>query len=741
MNQDGIKTRHPMPVRWVDTEKETAEPKILRLEDLLAILRRNLALIAICVAAAIAAATYMISNTTPQYVASAEMLLGGDDTGNRISLDLLDERALNDSALQGEIAVLQSMALLVRVVNRLDLEESPEFNPALRPPAAPTPVIDSLKNRLRAFLRPQAETVPKTAAPDITSALTRAAESGTGMLDGKGPTVDLLRRSLSISQRGTSYVVRVTASSEDPVTAAAIANAVVEEYIAFTGDRRFAAALRYTGWLETRVTELARSVEDSETAVLTERARAESDVDSSDRLAQQMEEMTTKLVNVRAELSETEARALEARKLLESGGTLAAASVLSSSVLTELNSRLADLRRERDETRRRFDEGSPQLRAIVDEMESLDAEIALEVNRVIEELETLARVQQINAEALSGSLAALERRAVDRSLSDIQINQLERIADANRRLYEDFLDRFKQSSEIQNLRRADAEVISFASAPSAPATPRIKPTLVLATAGGLMVALGLAFAMELLPKRLSTIEDVRRATNLRTFGELPVLPTMHKLPKLAALLDRDTMLGQNAQAIWRNLRLALGRNVRSVFVTGAQPGGDKSVSAIVLGQAMAKSGLNCLLVDGDVKNAHLSRHFTDGSVSGLLEVLDGEVDLHDAVHDLPELGLSFLPCHASGLDPATLFATANADTLFELMLRSYDAVIIDGPPLDSESDVVNFSVPFDTALFVLPAGQAKARQTSARVSHLSSIMANVEGAIISRRPRRSLRRV
>ncbi|UWQ21558.1 exopolysaccharide transport family protein [Jannaschia sp. W003] len=742
MNYDGINARNVMPVPRA--EPADASPG-LRLEDVARVLRRRAVLLAACVLLAIAAAVYLISVTTPRYVASAEMLLGGDQSGDRGSRDLLDERTLNDSALQGEIAVLTSTALLARVADRLDLDQSPEFNVALRPPAEPVPVVDAAKDWLRSILRPPAdpadEDVPDAdAAPAEIPALRSAAEAGNRMLGDLGPIVGRLARSLRVAQQGTSYVVRVTASSEDPVTAAAIANALVDEYVAFTGDRRFAAAVRYTGWLETRVTELARAVEDSETAVLRQKALVESDVDNADRLAQQMQEMTSKLVDVRAALSETEARASEAAKLLAEEGTTAAAGVLESPVLADLDVRMSELRREREEARRGFADDSRQLAALDADLASLEAEMAAEVERVIEELQALARVQRINADALRASLAALERRSVERSLSDIEINQLERIADANRRLYEDFLDRFKQSSEIQNLRRSDAEVISFASPPGSPSTPRTKPTLVLAAASGLFVALGLAFLLELLPDRVATAEDVRRATQLHTFGELPRLPALRRAKALAALLRTDRDLARLSGVLRRNLTLTLGRDVRSALLVGDRSGGDKSMTAVLLAHTLADAGLNCLLVDADIRGAALSKRLADPEARGLMEALHGEVPLREAIHRVDELHLSFLPCRVSGLDPEALFGTAKAEELFGWMMRHYDAVVIDGPPLNEAADLVTLPSALDATLYVVAAGEAKRKDVTARGALFRKLRTEVEGAVLTRRPRRSLRR-
>lgn len=737
MNHDEIKAFQPLPAGPGESD---GGDRAIRFGDLVGVVRRHLLLLFVCIALALAAAAYYVATATPKYVGSAEMLLGNTGSNTQTSRDLLDERALNDSAVQGEIAVLKSTALLVRVVRRLRLQDDPEFNPALRPPVAPNPVVDRAKAVVRAILAPLTETTApaagtgsgESAAQDGVDAIEAAARAGDDMVDGLGRTVGLLRRSLQIQQRGTSFVVSVTATSDSPVTAAAIANAVVDEYIAFTSDRRFEAALRYTGWLEDRVTELARTVEESESAVLGYRARIESEVDSSDRLAQQMEEMTTKLVNVRADLSETEARVAEARDLEAREGIVASARLLSSPALDELNRRLGELRRERDEAARRFGERSPRRAAIATEIEVLDTELRLEVERAIAELETRARVQSINLDALRRSLAQLESRAVDRSREEIQLNQLARVADANRRLYEDFLGRFKQSSEIQNLRQSDAEVISFASPPGQPATPRAKPALALAAAGGLLAGLGLALLLEMRPKRLSTSEQVAATTGLRVFGHLPRLPALSRPRSLGRRLSRNAALAETGRTIRRNLDLALGRPLRSALVVGADGGGDKTVTAILLGRALAEDGKHCLLVDADVRGNHLSVRLAAETRPGLLELLYGEAKLEDVVSYDSNLDLWVLPCRPSGLDPATLFSTPQAEALLKEMVGAYDAVVIDAPPLNAMSDVVAFGTPVDASLYVVPAGDAPTRATADRMPLLRMVRAELEGAIITR---------
>jgi Mrp family chromosome partitioning ATPase len=75
------------------------------------------------------------------------------------------------------------------------------------------------------------------------------------------------------------------------------------------------------------------------------------------------------------------------------------------------------------------------------------------------------------------------------------------------------------------------------------------------------------------------------------------------------------------------------------------------------------------------------------------------------------------------------------------MLKTFDVVVIDGPPLDNATDIAAFTTPVDAALYVLPAGKTKVRDLEARAPLLSKIRASVEGTVLSRRPRSALREV
>lgn len=714
------------------------QPKPFQFADFIAVLRKRWWLCGLTTAAAIVLAAYLVMNQTPQYVASAEILMGGQGNVDRSTADLIEAPALSNSVIQGELAILKSSALLVRVVRRLDLANDPEFNPALRPPVEPVPYVDEAKALIKRLLVPPSPDPEQTApAAELSSAMAEASSAHEDMLGGLGPSVQALRRKMDVRQRGSSFVVAVTINSADRMKAAGIANTIVDEYIAFVTDKRFQAAQRFTTWLEKRVDELAASVEESETAVIAFRAIADSEVDSSARIEQQMQEMTTKLVDARATLAETEARLGKARALLDSDGPMAAMTLLTSPTLDAYNTQLASLRQDRAEAAERFNPNSERLDAIRRDIESVEAEIALEVARLIAEMENSADVLRINVGALRDSLHDLEQVVLARSKEEIKLNQLEREADANRRLYEDFLGRFKESSEIQNLRHSDAEVISYASPPGAPATPRKKQAVVLATAAGLAFGIGLAFLLELLPKRVVSPDQVTRTTGLGVFGHLPKLPGGVSARRLARRM-RNRRMRNSAHDMLRNMELILGRNVRSALVASDRSGGDKTTVAMMIAWAAVQQGKSCLLIDADLRKNELSRRFGSVGGPGLLDVLYERLPIEKAIHHDSNLDVDVLPTTRSSVDPDMLFSTNRAEDVFQELGDRFDIIVIDAPPVEAESDSPRFSnqklaqrTGIDVSLYTVRSNKTQLRTLLDRMPAFGKMKIRQFGAVVT----------
>ncbi|MDP5220687.1 exopolysaccharide transport family protein [Ruegeria sp. 2205SS24-7] len=666
-----------------------SQPKTLEFLDVVQAFRRRMVLITMTGVLCLALAVYYLTTITPTYTSGGQLLLGGQGLSEQNSFDLVEAQVLSNAVIEGEIAIMRSNDILINVVRKLKLDEDPEFNPSLREQSVPNPVITWLKTTAKSILRPersQSDTVAITGGAGNLEIL-EAASLNEQLVGDLGAAVGIVRRGLSIRQQGTSFLMSVQATSESSQKAAAISNTVMSEYIRFLADKRFQAASRFTGWLEGRVEELANNVEESERAVLELRSAMEADADNGARLDQQMQEFTTKLVNARAELAQAEAQIRRATLVNDAEGPLATANILTSDALVDFRRTLVELRREETAAASGFSDESAQVASIRRAIARTEADLATEVENLLLQLNNRVETLRLNVRTLEISLRSFEGLNLERSRQLIELNQLQRVADINLRVYEDFLGRYREISEFQKIPISDARVIRYATPPSSPSHPRKKVAAVLALIGGLTLGAALALALEWRPKRLSAPRQIFSATGLAVFGSTPRLRKTGSVQDLLRRLSQDEDLARAALNLADNINLHNEQSLRSIFFTSYNANDSKTLSAVLLAWASAQRGKKCVLVDGDFRTAQLTASLGVSDRASFLSAIHSQKPLNECVVATnSEGGFDCIGTQTSAADPSIIYSAERVQDLISLLRKAYDVVIIDAPGLDDVSN-------------------------------------------------------
>ena len=103
--------------------------------------------------------------------------------------------------------------------------------------------------------------------------------------------------------------------------------------------------------------------------------------------------------------------------------------------------------------------------------------------RVARALENDVRVAATRVASIESALGGLKNRNTQDRAASVQLAELERVALANRTLYEQLLQRFNETRDQQDIVQADARVVAMAAPPAVPSSPGPK----------LFAAAGLAF--------------------------------------------------------------------------------------------------------------------------------------------------------------------------------------------------------------------------------------------------------
>lgn len=197
-------------------------------------------------------------------------------------------------------------------------------------------------------------------------------------------------------------------------------------------------------------------------------------------------------------------------------------------------------------------------------------------------------------------------------------------------------------------------------------------------------------------------------------------------------------LGEAFRVLRTNLQFAnLDARRQMLVVTSAVPNEGKTFIATNLAISMAKSGRSVLLLDADMRKPNVADLLGLENSIGLITVLLGRTSLEQAVQ-MHSSGVSFLGTGPHPPNPAEVLDTQAMRDLFGKIRASYDAVIVDAPPLLPVADAAILLTEVDGALLVTRHGSTNREQVRQAVARVKAVGGRLVGTILNQAPRRSL---
>jgi len=712
-------------------------PSVVRdqfdVSELLGMLRRRRGIILGTIAVITVLAALITFQLTPRYTSEAVLLL---DTRKTNVIDLqavMSGLQPEAAAVRSEIDVLRSRELAGKVIDKLGLAGDPNFNDALRD--KDRSIFNLLPEEWRGDVIAWLASVgvgPGARKKVLSAEEERQAE--------RTKLIDKFLENLAVANDSRSYTIKLAFTAIDPTLAANAVNTVADLYLVSQLEAKFEATRRANQWLSERVQDLRQTVQAAEQAVQQYREQNKivaSDIRGTTVTTQQLAQLNTELITAAADRAAKEAKLRQVQDAAKSGKIDAVApEVVQSPLIAQLRAQETEVIRREADLSSRFGDKHPALINVRAELRDVRRQITSEINKIIGSLAQDAQSARIREQTLQSQLGELQRRAVQTNAAEVKLRELQREAQANRALYENFLNRFKETAEQEDMQQADARVIARGDVPLDPSFPNKKLFVALALLGSALMGVFLAIIIERLDNGFRTAEQLEQVAGVSGLGMVPAVPARQRLGFSPEdyLIKKPT--SNFAESI-RSVRTALlyshvDKPPRAILVTSAVPEEGKSLLSVSLARSSAMAGQKVLLIDADLRRPKLSKVLKAKNEATLADLFAGQKTADEVLNIEEETGLHFIVGRAGMPNPQDMLGSQHMRDFIRSISQHYDLVVVDSPPVLAASDSLVLSRIVDATVFVVRWEHTPRQVVLGALKQLQSVGGTVAGVVLSR---------
>jgi succinoglycan biosynthesis transport protein ExoP len=718
-----------------ESDADSGSATMLQVRDFLG---RQWRLIALATGLAIIVGAIYIAISPAKYTAQADMIIDTKKVTWTQAEMSAENRPLEDASVESEIETTRSEKVATAVVQRLHLDEDPEFVGAGM----------GLTRRIFSLFTWN-KSPEQVASKD--ELLRRV--------------LGVVRDNLRVTRLGRSYIEQIAYTSLDRDKAANIANAFADAYIEDQLQAKFEATHRASVWLEQRIGELRQQASDAYKQVQDYKSEKGIIIDVNGKLASEVEldQLGIALAKARADTSQARARLDRISRVMEQRPNPGKESLdipdpivtdaLSSPVITKLRQQFLDDQNKESEWSARYGPDHQAARNLRAEMAALQRAIWDEISRIAESYKSELQITKSQEDAIEKRMTDVFQNSGKARQSQVRLRELETAANTYRGIYETFLTRFTQSVQQQSFPSTEARVVTLAYPPSIPSSPKIALTLALATLCGLGLGVISALTREQMSRQIYTRAQLEKLLGTSCLAVLPALAEKRpgfgkaKAPKGSGVfrqLSEVAPFSATAEAL-RYIKVAIDLHAggsKIVGIISALPAEGKTTVAAGFAAFVAKSGARALLVDADLRNPSMTRTLGYTNSPGLLNMVVDKLEFANLVIADSEFKFDFLPASTriKALNSADILNSPAMTQMLKAAKDDYDYVLVDLPPVLPVVDVKAAAHLFDAFVLVVEWGSTSTDQVLKAISASPILSERLLGAVLNKADEAVMRR-
>ena len=622
---------------------------------------------------------------------------------------------------QTQYRILKGRELTRRVIQKLDLQNVPEFNGTAEPPPSPTLFVRGLvRQGLQLIGRGAPEAPREEPSPDETA-------NESALIDGFISRVEV------VPVMG-SKLVDVFFRSTDPDFAATAVNALIEEYVTQNLEVKLQGTTNMLQWLDTELANQQQKVEDAERALAEYRDRqnAMSLDERNNIVVSRLNALNDALLRARTSRIQKESLFNQVKSLSDPAQGESLPVIAQNPQVQSLKLQLVEMQQQKARLAERYGEKHPEMQKVNASLADAQRQLAAETNNALQSVRNEYERAMLEERTLAQSLEGAKADAQDLSRKSVSYNVMEREAQSSRAVYEALLQRANELRVSSNSRANNVRIVDRAEVPKAPLTPTGRRTWVLSVLIGLVAAIGAAYGLDYMNDTVKTPDGVSRDLKLTLLGLVPSVRG-DKHPILAS-----SHAPHEFGEAFRSIRTAIvagypAQGAKLMLVTSAQPLEGKTTTACNIAMALSYGGARVLLVDADMRRPGMHRPLRLTNERGLSQVLSGQVRVRDVIQRTVDPKLLAITAGPVPPNPSELLASERMKTLLaNLSSGPFDWIVIDTPPVLAVADALILVPSVSGVTFVIGSEMTRTRLAERAAESIVASRPKVLGAILNK---------
>ncbi len=324
---------------------------------------------------------------------------------------------------------------------------------------------------------------------------------------------------------------------------------------------------------------------------------------------------------------------------------------------------------------------------------------------IIDNIKAIKNDIQISTSASRGRKTMLESRLRSLPRRERELVEIERQKIIKENLYLYLLQKREESAISLAITVANGKVVEPASVPTLPISPKNLQIWLIAVFMGLAIPSGLALLLNNLNDKVLFREDIEKVT------EVPLVSMLSYNRNGKNLVIKENSRSVSAE-MFRLLRTNLsfitpGSTLETLLVTSSMSGEGKSFIALNLGMTFALAGKKVLILELDLRKPKQEQYMgiqksQKGLVNYLInpEISPREIIKNSGLHP----NLDVITRGPKPPNPGELILSPNLGKLITLLKERYDLILLDTPPVGLVADAFQLKEMAQASLYVVRSG-------------------------------------